>query len=375
MSVKSALILIGTRPEAIKMAPIIMRLKQSKVLRPLVCSTGQHKEMLDLTLADFAIAPDVEMAVMMEGQSLTGLAGRLLLGLERVVRKAAPACLLVQGDTTSAMAGAMSGFYSHIPVGHVEAGLRSGDLYAPYPEEFNRRVASLAATWHFAPTQGAAANLLQEGVEQERVFVTGNTVVDALLHMREAVRQTPPPLPDAIETIVRAKKPYVLITGHRRENFGQGLEAICAAIVTLARTYPECFFIYPVHLNPHVRQVVSQRLSNLHNVLLVEPCAYRPFVRLLDNCLFIMSDSGGIQEEAPSLGKQVLVMREVTERPEGVQTGFCHLVGTDTKTIVNAANALMASPSVDAATGSPFGDGFAADRIVLTLEKHLAPGS
>lgn len=375
MSVKSVLVLVGTRPEAIKMAPIILRLKKSGVLRPLVCSTGQHKEMLDLALADFAIAPDVELAVMRKGQNLMGLAGRLLLALESVMCKAAPACLLVQGDTTSAMVGAMSGFYSHIPVGHVEAGLRSGDLYAPYPEEFNRRVAALAATWHFAPTQGAATNLLKEGVKQERMFITGNTVVDALLHMRSAVRQAPPPLPNAIEDIVRTQKPYVLITGHRRENFGQGLEAICAAIVILARAHPECFFIYPVHLNPHVRQVVGQRLSNLPNILLTEPLAYRPFVRLLDNCLFIMSDSGGIQEEAPSFGKQVLVMRDVTERPEGVQTGFCHLVGTDTKTIVSAASTLMASPSVDVAAGSPFGDGFAADRIVLTLEKQLFSGS
>ena len=267
--------------------------------------------------------------------------------------------------------GAMSGFYEQIPVGHVEAGLRSGDMYAPYPEEFNRRALSLAAAWHFAPTPGAADNLLQEGTDPKLIHVTGNTVVDALLHMREEIRREPPCLPENLEAVLRAKAPYVLITGHRRENFGQGVEDMCTAIAGLARSHPDCFFIYPVHRNPHVRDVVGDRLANQPNVLLAEPCAYRPFLRLLDNCLFIMSDSGGIQEEAPSLGKQVLVTRDTTERPEGIAAGVCRLVGTKPDVITAAAEELFARPNLNEAIENPYGDGKAADRIAAVLEKAL----
>jgi UDP-N-acetylglucosamine 2-epimerase (non-hydrolysing) len=366
------LLLIGTRPEAVKMAPVILRLRRSARLRPVVCSTGQHKEMLDSALAEFGIRPDIELAVMRPEQTLNGLAGRLFLGLEGTLRDVAPACILVQGDTTTALAGAVSGFYERIPVGHVEAGLRSGDMRAPYPEEFNRRAAALAVTWHFAPTRGAADNLLREGVNPGRVHITGNTVVDALLHMREEVRRDPPPLPENVEAVLRAKIPYVLITGHRRENFGQGMEDICAAIADLARSRPGCFFLYPVHLNPRVRDVVGGRLAGLPNVLLTAPCAYRPFLRLLDNSLFIMSDSGGIQEEAPSLGKQVLVLRDATERPEGVAAGVCRLVGTNPEAILAAAEELFARPGPGAGIENPYGDGRAAERVVGVLEKVLA---
>lgn len=364
------LILIGTRPEAIKLAPVILRLQESSILAPVVCSTGQHKEMLDAALADFGISPDKELAVMQPGQSLNGLASRLFSGLEKTLSETTPAGILVQGDTTTALVGAMSGFYSRLPVGHVEAGLRSGNMTAPYPEEFNRKAAALAATWHFAPTQGAAENLLREGIPANSVFITGNTVVDALLHMREQVRATPPNLPETIELMIQQKISYVLITGHRRENFGKGMEDICTAIAGLARNHPECGFVYPVHLNPRVRDVVSKRLEGLPNVHLLQPCGYRSFLRLLDNSLFILSDSGGIQEEAPSLGKRVLVMRDTTERPEGIATGVCQLVGTNPATIMTAAEELFTKPEIGD-NANPYGDGNAAARIVSLLEKHL----
>lgn len=365
------LILIGTRPEAIKMAPVVLQLRESRILRPVVCSTGQHREMLGAALADFGITPDFELAVMTPGQTLNGLSGRLFLGMENMLHELQPACILVQGDTTSAMVGAISGFYQRVPVGHVEAGLRSGDMSAPYPEEFNRKVAALAASWHFAPTRGARENLLQEGIVPERVFVTGNTVVDALHHIREGVRLAPPALPEEAEHILQNATPYVLITGHRRENFGQGMEDMCAAITALAAQHPDHAFIYPVHLNPQVRTVVSARLAGLHNVVLIPPCGYRAFLRLLDNALFVLSDSGGVQEEAPSFGKKVLVMRNVTERPEGVEAGFCHLVGTDTTAIMEAAEEAFANPNPPQKT-SPYGDGKAAERIVAVLEKQLS---
>lgn len=372
MNARRILILIGTRPEAIKLAPVVLRLKESPILTPVVCATGQHKEMLDSALGEFDIRPDIELGVMSPGQTLNELAGRIFLSLANTVREVDPACTLVQGDTTTALVGAISGFYSRISVGHVEAGLRSGNMDAPYPEEFNRKAAALATTWHFAPTKGSAANLLDEGVKPEHVFVTGNTVVDALHHMRDKVRSNPPVLPDAVENLLQNKTPYVLITGHRRENFGKGMEDMCAAIFGLARNHPECAFIYPVHLNPHVRGVVCERLANSPNVLLTDPCAYKPFLRLLTNCLFIMSDSGGIQEEAPSLGKRVLVMRDTTERPEGVAAGVCRLVGTDTGTILAAAEELFAQSVLPPEAANPYGDGKAADRIVSILEQHLA---
>lgn len=373
MKSKPVLILVGTRPEAIKMSPIILCLQQSNSLRPVICSTGQHKEMLNQTLADFNISPDIELAVMQPEQNLMGLAGRLFLGLEETLAKINPACILVQGDTTTAYAGAVCGFYARIPVGHVEAGLRSGDMYAPYPEEFNRKGITLAATWHFAPTQEAAYNLIQEGIPADKILVSGNTVVDALIWMRDAIKRTPPPLPETIESIIRNNGKYVLVTGHRRENFGQGMEEICSAITTLANLHPHCFFVYPVHLNPHVKNVVEQRLANLPNVVLTAPCGYRSFLRLLENCLFVLSDSGGIQEESPSFGKRVLVMRDRTERPEGVAAGFCRLVGTSKETIIAAAEELFSISATSAQLGAnPYGDGNAAEQIVSMLENKLA---
>jgi len=366
------LVLIGTRPEAIKMAPVVLALRQSSILTPVVCSTGQHREMLDAVLGDFGITPDRELSVMQSNQTLTGLAGRVLLRLEETLREVDPACILVQGDTVTACMGAMSGFYSRVPVAHVEAGLRSGDMYAPYPEEFNRKVAALATTWHFAPTKKSAANLLSEGIAKKSIYITGNTVVDALLYMRKEVRKNPPQLVDAVERVLASKSPYVLITGHRRENFGQGMEDMCEAITRLARSHPEYHFIYPVHLNPNVKGIVEQRLAGMDNIILTAPCAYKPFLRLLDNCVFVMSDSGGVQEEAPSLGKQVLVMREVTERPEGVEAGFCHLVGTDVEKIVSKANTLMQGSAQAPVAANPYGDGHASEKIVQLLEQSVS---
>ncbi len=326
--------------------------------------------MLAATLADFGIVPDVELELMRPGQTLGELSGRLFHGMEKVLRDLSPACILVQGDTTTAMVGAVAGFYRRIPVGHVEAGLRSGSMNAPFPEEFNRRAAALAATWHFAPTQGAARALLAEGAAPDQVFVTGNTVVDALDAMRNVVRRDPPVLPDAAERILRRRTPYVLITGHRRENFGKGMEDICSAVAALAERHPDHAFIYPVHLNPQVRDVVTARLAGLDNVALLPPCGYKAFLRLLDACLFVLSDSGGVQEEAPSFGKKVLVMREVTERPEGVAAGYCRLVGTNVETIVRAAEEAFADPAPPQ-TSNPYGDGRAAQRIVAVLENAL----
>ncbi len=372
MTKKNALVLTGTRPEAIKLAPLVLELQQSSFLNPVLCATGQHKEMLQSALDEFQIRPQIDLSVMRENQSLTELSGRLLLGLASVIQQTNPACILVQGDTTTALMGAISGFYAQIPVGHVEAGLRSGDLGAPFPEEFNRKAISLATQWHFAPTQRAAQNLYNEHVEMHRVFTTGNTVVDALQYMQARLRSTPPPLPSVVENILSAATPYVLITGHRRENFGQGMENICTAIELLAAEFSHFAFIYPVHLNPHVRKVVHARIANLPNVVLIEPCNYREFLRLLDNCYFVLSDSGGVQEEAPSFGKQVLCMRTVTERPEGVEAGFCTLVGAECADIVREARKLLRQKQNVLSLSNPYGDGKACSRIREILEKSLA---
>lgn len=365
------LILIGTRPEAIKLAPVILQLRKSSTLAPIVCSTGQHKEMLESAMNEFDIHPEIELNVMTHNQSLPELMGRLLLGLGKTIRKIKPSCIIVQGDTTTVLAGALSGFYSDIPVGHVEAGLRSGDMYAPYPEEFNRKATSLATRWHFAPTKMSAQNLIHEGIEQKKILVTGNTVVDSLLYMQKIVRNKVPQLPEKIENLIKENIPYILITGHRRENFGQGMESICDAISHLATIHPEHAFVYPVHLNPRVSEVVNSRLRSFPNVFLIDPCPYKPFLRLLDNCLFIMSDSGGVQEEAPSLGKHVLVMRETTERPEGVDAGVCRLVGTDVNKIITEADILIKTTPDISQTINPYGDGRASERIVSFLEQNL----
>lgn len=367
---KKILVLAGTRPEAIKMAPVILELRSSQVLEPIICATGQHKEMLAQAFADFGLVPDTDLEVMTPGQTLTGLTGRLFASLEKAIAQWQPAAILTQGDTNTAFAGAVAAFYSHIPCGHIEAGLRSGDMQAPWPEEFNRRAAALACTWHFAPTKKAQQNLVREGVPAQQIFLTGNTVVDALQFMEKGLDINPPELPAEIEAIIQNGQSYILITGHRRENFGEGMAAICQAIKTLAAENPDHYFIYPVHLNPNVKNIVQEKLNGLNNVVLTQPLGYRAFLRLLSKCHFVLSDSGGVQEEAPSFGKKAIVMRDVTERPEGVEAGFCHLTGACAEKIITAARAVF-NDATPPATGNPYGDGQAAQRIVRILENNI----
>jgi UDP-N-acetylglucosamine 2-epimerase len=330
--------------------------------------------MLAQAFADFDLAPDSVLEVMQPDQTLAGLSGRLFPAIDALLARERPDAVLVEGDTTTVEVTALCAFYRHISLGHVEAGLRSHDLRQPFPEELNRRIAALAATWHFAPTMLAGRNLEAEGIRSESVFVTGNTIVDALQDTRERVLRSPPPLPERIEAAIRQKTPIVLITGHRRESFGQGFQNICAALQRLACSHPEASFIYPVHLNPAVRQPVFERLANIENIILEEPLAYRAFVRLMEASRLILTDSGGIQEEGPSLGKPVLIMRDVTERPEAVEAGVNRLVGTAPDSIVSGVEELLSNEQaylqMTSAT-NPYGDGTAARQIAVILEQQL----
>ena len=366
------LLIAGTRPEAIKLAPVLLALRRSQSLRPVLCSTGQHEEMLRQVWQAFDLQPDIDMHTMTSAQTLAGLSARLFAAIDAELETHRPDFLLVQGDTTTVLVAATCAFYRNIPVGHVEAGLRSHDLKNPFPEEFNRHVVSLATSLHFAPTEGAAQNLYTEGVAKERVFVTGNTVVDALRLMRERVRETPPALPDGLAKAMYKGQPLVLITVHRRELSTEGLNAICDAVEGMARDFPHIAFVWPVHLNPRIKDIVTVRLGGISNILLTAPLDYPVFVFLLDRCHFVLSDSGGIQEEAPSFGKQVLVLREVTERPEAVDAGFCHLIGSNAITIRAAAEPLLCpKQSVHINPPNPFGDGYAAKRITDQIERFL----
>lgn len=367
---KTVLCIVGTRPEAIKMAPLILGLADSRLLRPRVCSTGQHREMLDQAFADFGITPDLDLRLMTRGQSLAALSGRLFHALDELLERERPWHLLVQGDTTTVMVAALCAFYRNIPVGHVEAGLRSGDLRRPFPEELNRRVATLAARLHFAPTPAAAEHLRREGVSPNCIHITGNTVVDALLHIRESIRRDPPPLPSEVENVLRAGAPCVLVTLHRRELGDAGIKQVCQALRVLAQRHADTFFVCPVHLNPHIREQIHARLGGIRNIPLIRPLGYREFIRLMDAALFVMSDSGGVQEEAPSLNKRVLVLREVTERPEAVEAGFCRLVGAREPSIIEAVENLLAGREAGyPSRPNPFGDGRAAARIIAVLEQ------
>jgi UDP-N-acetylglucosamine 2-epimerase (non-hydrolysing) len=366
---------VGTRPEAIKMAPVVRALRSMESAFDVrLCSTGQHREMLFQTLADFDLAPDIELGVMAQNQSLSELSGRLFVAIDELFAREHPDAVLVEGDTTTVQVAALCAFYRRIPVGHVEAGLRSHDLNLPFPEELNRRATTLAATWHFAPTQLARRNLEKEGIRADSIFVTGNTVVDALLDTLERVRKSPPPLPPRVEVAIARKSLIVLVTGHRRESFGQGVQNICNALLSLARSHPDATFVYPVHLNPAVREPVRERLANIDNVVLEEPLAYRAFVRLMEACRLILTDSGGIQEEGPSLGKPVLIMRDVTERPEGVEAGVNRLVGTLPDSIVSGVSELLFNERVYQQMSSatnPYGDGSAGKQIAAILRQQL----
>jgi len=365
-------LIFGTRPEAIKMASVVAACRNEPSFETTVCVTGQHREMLDQVLAIFGIKPDIDLNIMKPGQSLTDVTVNTLRGLDDVFRASRPDVVLVHGDTTTAMAAALAAFYHQIPVGHVEAGLRTGDLYQPWPEEMNRRFVDLVARWYFAPTEESRALLMAERVPDAHVVVTGNTVIDSLLDVTRRIRTDAGLIAelDAAFPFLDASKRLILVTGHRRENFGGGLENMCHALADLAAR-GDTQVVYPVHLNQNVQQAANKVLAGTRDVHLIEPVDYVPFVYLMSRAHFIITDSGGIQEEAPSLGKPVLVTRSVTERPEAVAVGTARLVGTDRARIVAEATRLLDDETEYkrvSAIKNPYGDGQASSRIVETLK-------
>ncbi|KAF5081537.1 UDP-N-acetylglucosamine 2-epimerase [anaerobic digester metagenome] len=368
------LILIGTRPEAVKMAPVAMELHKRANFDTLLCSTGQHKEMLNQALRDFGLQPDRDLAVMTERQSLASLSAALLPALDRLYEEEQPDMVLAQGDTTTVMTAGLAAFYRHIPFGHVEAGLRSFNRLAPFPEEINRKIAGSLADLHFAPTSTSQRNLLAEGVPAKNIFVVGNTVIDALLWTRDFLEKENIPLPPPVVTALAKGKKVVLVTGHRRESYEAGFEGICRGILAISERRQDIFFVYPVHLNPLVRGPVFTLLGGKDNILLLDPLAYRPFVALMQAAHVVLTDSGGIQEEAPALGKPVLVMRETTERPEGIKAGNAILVGTQAASIAEHLDCLLNDESMYVRMSqahNPYGDGQSARRIADILENHL----
>jgi UDP-N-acetylglucosamine 2-epimerase (non-hydrolysing) len=366
----------GTRPEAIKMAPLYHALRESSAFQTTVCVTAQHRQMLDQVLKVFKVTPDIDLDLMKPGQDLFDVTASVLLGMREVFRQHRPDFVLVHGDTTTTLATAMAAFYAGVPVGHVEAGLRTHNVYAPFPEEFNRQVVSRVTRWHFAPTLLSKQNLLSEHVSEKNITVTGNTVIDALLWIISQIESNPDRR-SAIVDFLSDRLPFnwrhtrfVLITGHRRENFGDGFLQICEGIKELAKQYPTVHFVYPLHFNPNVQQPVREVLGGLGNVHLTEPLEYEPFVFLLKHCYIVLTDSGGIQEEAPSLGKPVLVMRDLTERPEAIGAGTVRLVGANRERIVkNICDLLDNEESYRSMSRShnPYGDGKACARIIDVL--------
>ncbi|WP_372763545.1 non-hydrolyzing UDP-N-acetylglucosamine 2-epimerase [Litorivivens sp.] len=371
------LTVFGTRPEAIKMAPLALKLAADPAFDAKVCVTGQHRQMLDQVLEVFGITPDFDLDIMKPGQDLTDVTCNVLQGMKRVLSEWTPDVVLVHGDTTTSTATCMAAFYQQIPVGHVEAGLRTGNLYSPWPEEANRKITGALAQWHFAPTETSRQNLLAENVGDEAIVVTGNTVIDALLRVRDTIRsdehlQTE--LAQQFDFLDNGKK-LILVTGHRRENFGGGFERICEALARIAEAHPDTEVLYPVHLNPNVQEPVNRLLSGLSNVHLIDPQGYVPFVYLMDRATLLLTDSGGVQEEAPSFGKPVLVMRDTTERPEAVDAGTVKLVGTDVEAICCVVNHLLTNPSAYdqmAYAHNPYGDGQACECIVAALKSWSA---
>lgn len=382
---KTVMLVFGTRPEAIKMAPLVKAFQAaSDSFRTLVCVTGQHREMLDQVLHIFDIRPDYDLNIMKQGQDLYDVTSRVLLGLREVLKEARPDVVLVHGDTTTSTAAALAAFYAQIPVGHVEAGLRTHNIYSPWPEEMNRQLTGRIATWHFAPTPLSRQNLLAENVAEAQITVTGNTVIDALYWVVDKIKhddtlaqQLDAELQRAgydVQRLANGRK-LVLITGHRRENFGDGFIHMCTAIKDLTQRYPQVDFVYPMHLNPNVRkpihEVFGQDLSGLGNMFFIEPLEYLSFVHLMEKSHIVLTDSGGIQEEAPGLGKPVLVMRDTTERPEALTAGTVKLVGTDYDKIVSGVSTLLDDEAAYQAMSravNPYGDGKACGRIVETLK-------
>lgn len=372
------MLVFGTRPEAIKMAPLYHALrKRSDIFETLVCVTAQHRYMLDQVLKVFDIKVDVDLDLMKSGQDLYDITSSVLLEMREVLKSVQPDILLVHGDTTTTFAAAVSGFYSGVVIGHIEAGLRTYCMGTPFPEEFNRQITSKVANWHFAPTQISRQNLLNEGIPEARISVTGNTVIDALFWVLHQInsdtlrRERLSKIIDEQLDFSWKSDRFILITGHRRENFGDGIMQICNALKKLAAKYPHINYVYPVHLNPNICDPVNSILGDLHNVHLIQPLEYEPFIYLVKHCYFVLTDSGGIQEEAPSLGKPVLVMREVTERPEGIEAGVIRLVGTDEDRIISNVSELIedeASYKKMALSHNPYGDGGACERIIDILK-------
>lgn len=375
---KKILLVFGTRPEAIKMAPLYLEFqKHPQDFETRICVTAQHREMLDQVLAVFGIEPDIDLNLMTPGQNLSGITNAVLSGMGEVLAAEKPDIVLVHGDTTTTMATSLACFYAGVAIGHVEAGLRTYDLQAPFPEEFNRQVTSKLSRWHFAPTSQSRDNLLEEKISADCISVTGNTVIDALMWVLahiDADQAKREQLINVINLLLPfdwQTQRYIVITGHRRENFGDGFLQICRAIRELAERCPDIQFVYPVHFNPNVRGPVSEILSGFANIHIIEPLEYEPFVYLLRNCFLVLTDSGGIQEEAPSLGKPVLVMRETTERPEAVEAGTVRLVGANRQKIVDGVAALIDDDNLYrqmSLTHNPYGDGKACAKIVEVLK-------
>ncbi|MFT0272667.1 non-hydrolyzing UDP-N-acetylglucosamine 2-epimerase [Bacteroides thetaiotaomicron] len=373
---KKILLVFGTRPEAIKMAPLVKALqKDTEHFETRVCVTAQHRQMLDQVLEVFGITPEYDLNIMAPNQDLYDITAKVLLGLREVLKDFRPDTVLVHGDTTTSMAASLAAFYMQIPVGHVEAGLRTYNMLSPWPEEMNRQVTDRICTYYFAPTEQSRANLLQENIDAKKIFITGNTVIDTLL-MAVDIISTTAGVKEKMAKELQEKgytvgdREYILVTGHRRENFGDGFLHICKAIKELAALHPEMDIVYPVHLNPNVQKPVYELLSGLSNVYLISPLDYLPFIYAMQHSTLLLTDSGGVQEEAPSLGKPVLVMRDTTERPEAVEAGTVKLVGTDAEAIVSNVTALLQDKEMYkrmSETHNPYGDGQACERIIAAL--------
>ena len=383
---KKVLLVFGTRPEAIKMAPLVKKFQEDSEFQTIVCVTAQHREMLDQVLDIFDIKPDYDLNIMKQGQDLYDITSRVLLGLRDVLNETNPDVVLVHGDTTTSTAAALAAFYKQIPVAHVEAGLRTNNIYSPWPEEMNRRITGRIATYHLAPTELSCQNLLKENIDNQNIIITGNTVIDALLWVVNKIKSDVN-LADTLQINIKNngydidriedKRKLVLITGHRRENFGEGFRNICNAIKTLSIKYPDVDFVYPMHLNPNVRKPIAEIFGNdkdkSGNTFFIEPLDYLNFVFLMEKADIILTDSGGIQEEAPSLGKPVLVMRDNTERPEAIEAGTVKLVGTDYDKIINEVSELLEneeSYNKMSKAVNPYGDGSACKRIVDFMKKN-----
>ncbi|MBB1364609.1 UDP-N-acetylglucosamine 2-epimerase (non-hydrolyzing) [Shewanella sp. SR44-4] len=374
MTKKKVLTIFGTRPEAIKMAPLVHALASDERFEAKCCVTAQHREMLDQVLELFDITPDYDLDLMKAGQTLNDITAKIIQELKPVLQDFKPDVVLVHGDTATTFAASLAAYYEQIPVGHVEAGLRTGNIYSPWPEEGNRRLTGVLAKYHFAPTETSKLNLLTENVNIDDITVTGNTVIDALLMVKDKIESD-----EVLKQTLALQFPFlneaqklILVTGHRRESFGGGFERICEALAQTAKAHPNCQILYPMHLNPNVREPVNRILDGIENIFLIEPQQYLPFIYLMTRSYIILTDSGGIQEEAPSLGKPVLVMRDTTERPEAIDAGTVKLVGTDIDAIVNNLNKLLVDNTAYKEMSfahNPYGDGFACQKILNILAK------